>query len=395
MRVCPIVVCAILLLAVGTSAQTLTLREDLRIGEAAGEPAYEFSRISWIVVGSDGSLYVVNGASSSIRVFSPQGKFVREIGRRGSGPGEFQFFSSLSLSGDTLYVVDGRSRRVTLMDTSGKLLTTWNIESNPQTRGTMFPVGRAVGGWYVVPSNPLIQRADQAVADTTRIHFTSEPQKGFQAQLRPVVSYPGPRLFGIPYNAAGHLTASYPLFEATPRHSQDGRGNLYVPRAYEYRIDVYDVNGRLLRSVTRPHKPVPVKPEWVEAYRKRVATYYDTMKAQHSEWHIARAAEEGKGKLPTRANLPALGRLLVSARGTILVERPDLRPDPVLSELPSGMTRPQQSVYDLFDPTGRFLGSAQFAPTFRPLTVTETSILGVARDELDVEYVVRYIIRNP
>jgi hypothetical protein len=304
MRVNPIVVSAFLFLAVGAKAQTLTLRQDLRIGEAAGEPAYEFSRVSWIVVGSEGTMYVVNGGSSSIRVFSTQGKFVREIGRRGNGPGEFQFFNSLSLSGDTLYVVDGRSRRVTLMDTSGKLLTTWNIESNPQTRGSIFPVGRAVGGWYVVPSNPLIQRAEQAVADTTRLHFTNEPQKGFQAQLRPVASYPGPRL-------------------------------------------------------------------------------------------IARAAEEGKGKLPTRANLPALGRLLVSARGTILVERPDLRPDPVLSELPSGMTRPQQSVYDLFDPTGRFLGSVQFAPTFRPLTVTENAIVGVARDELDVEYVVRYVIRNP
>ena len=392
MRVNPLLVVASLVLTSGLSAQTLTPREDLRIGEAAGEPAYEFSRISGIAIANDGSLFVVNGGSASIRIFSPQGKFVREIGRRGNGPGEFQFIATMRLSGDTLYVIDGGNRRVTLIDFTGKVLTTWSSEPDPQSRRMMYPLGRARGGWYVAPIEPNMPSANQATVDTVRIDFTAEPQKGLQAPLRAVVRYPLGRLYGIPYNAAGHLTSNYPLFEASPRHAQDEAGNIFVPRGSEYRIDVYDVNGKVVRSISRPHNPVAVKTEWVESYRKRVSAFYDTAKARHSEWGIARAADEGKGKLPTGANLPALGRLLVSSRGSVLVERPDLRDDPVLAELPSVLIRPQPATYDLFDPAGRFLGSIKFAANVRPFALNENSIVGVARDELDVEYVVRYAI---
>jgi hypothetical protein len=386
---------ATLLVSVGSaSAQTLPLKRDLDIGAAEGEPAYEFSRITSIAVGKDGTIYVVNGASASIRAFTPQGKFLRELGRRGNGPGEFQSPGALRVMGDTLHLHDGMLRRTSLLDAKGELLTSWQTAADPQTR-TMFITHAAVpGGWIVSHSEGISPAAGEMKQITVPFFFTTEPEKGFQAKRQPLVSFPYYPLYGILITGGpGGNTASAPLFAPIPRYGFDNLGRMYLARGQDYRIEVYDQTGKVVRTITRPHTPVPITDKLIADYRKEVSTYYDTARAQHSEWHIGRSASDGKGKLPTGKNLPALGMLYVSPQGTVLVERPDLRPNPLLPELPLALNKPQPAVYDLFDSAGRFIGSVRLGANFRPRAVTENAILGVERDELDVEHVVRYTFR--
>jgi hypothetical protein len=398
------VLLAALVSAGSASAQMLTLKRDLDIGTAEGEPAYEFSRVGSIAVGNDGTIYVVNGASVSIRAFTPQGKFIREMGRRGNGPGEFQNIGSIRVSGDTILVQEG-PLRTTLFDRTGKVITTWRTEYDPQTRATVTTVAAVPGGWLVSRFAAGFAPVGQERSSPIELAFTTEPQKGLQAALRPVTSYVWMRSFGIAITGglgAGGQTSSQPLFDPLGRHAVDNRGQIYVSPGYDYRVDVYDVTGKIVRTIARPHTPVPISAKLIADYRKESSTYFDTAKAQHAEIGnatrlrqllIIRSAAEGKGKLPTREHLPALGLLFVSPQGTVLVERPDLLPNPLLPELPTALNKPQPAFYDLFDPTGRFIGSVRFGANFRPRAVTENAILGVERDELDVEHVVRYTFR--
>jgi hypothetical protein len=69
-----------------------------------------------------GRIYVLEQRPPEVRVYEPGGAFVRTLGRRGEGPGEFLMAGGLGWLGDTLWIQDGANLRVTLFDTSGVFL---------------------------------------------------------------------------------------------------------------------------------------------------------------------------------------------------------------------------------------------------------------------------------
>lgn len=92
-----------------------------------------FDRLSSVTVDPSGKrIYVVDigGVSSQnhrIRVFDAQsGNHLFDIGKRGSGPGEFNLPRDLAIGKDgMLYVVDGGNFRVQVFDRDGKYLRTF------------------------------------------------------------------------------------------------------------------------------------------------------------------------------------------------------------------------------------------------------------------------------
>ncbi|HEX5804030.1 MAG TPA: 6-bladed beta-propeller [Azospira sp.] len=92
--------------------------------------AKQFDRLSSVTVDADGKrLYVVDigGVSSQlhrVRVYdATNGTHLFDIGKRGSGPGEFNLPRDVAIGKDgRLYVVDGGNFRVQVFDASGKYL---------------------------------------------------------------------------------------------------------------------------------------------------------------------------------------------------------------------------------------------------------------------------------
>ncbi len=83
-----------------------------------------FDRASEVTLGSDGLLFVTDVGASRIFVFDTTGQPVREIGRVGAGPEEFQVPRSLTPIGDTLFIVDGMNGRLQLVTSAGVFLGT-------------------------------------------------------------------------------------------------------------------------------------------------------------------------------------------------------------------------------------------------------------------------------
>jgi len=89
-----------------------------------------FSRLSSVTVDPEGRrIYAVDigGVSSElhqVRVFDAQtGVHLQDIGRRGSGPGEFNLPRDVAIgAGGRLYVVDGGNFRVVVFDADGRYL---------------------------------------------------------------------------------------------------------------------------------------------------------------------------------------------------------------------------------------------------------------------------------
>lgn len=69
-----------------------------------------------------GEIVVADGSGASLKVFDAGGKPTRSVGRRGSGPGEFQYVSWMSTCGsDSIVVWDFMQRRLTWVDPQGTI----------------------------------------------------------------------------------------------------------------------------------------------------------------------------------------------------------------------------------------------------------------------------------
>lgn len=102
---------------------------DGKFLRAIGGPSF-FKRLSSVTVSPDGArLYVVDigGVGSDqhrIRVFDARtGQHLSDIGKRGSGPGEFNLPRDVAIGRDgRIYVVDGGNFRVQILDKDGRFL---------------------------------------------------------------------------------------------------------------------------------------------------------------------------------------------------------------------------------------------------------------------------------
>ncbi len=80
-----------------------------------------------VAISADGKrLYIVDALSSQIHVTTLKGKFLRSIGRKGDGPGEFNRPTYLDVGGDgKLYVSDSMNHRIQILDSEGNFIRTF------------------------------------------------------------------------------------------------------------------------------------------------------------------------------------------------------------------------------------------------------------------------------
>ncbi len=100
----------------------LSLEEVVRIG-SLDDPVLGFSRIAGVRISESGEVYVLESMPPEVRVFSPDGRWLRTIGRAGEGPGEFSGVPNwFGLLADTLWVFDSRKWRFSWFGPTGAFL---------------------------------------------------------------------------------------------------------------------------------------------------------------------------------------------------------------------------------------------------------------------------------
>lgn len=98
-----------------------------------------------------GRIYVADTLRHQVLVFSVDGSLQRIIGRRGTGPGEFNFPTTVTLAGGKLHVVDAMNFRVQTLTPEGVFIAAFGRLGN--STGTLNrPKGLALdtdGNFYV------------------------------------------------------------------------------------------------------------------------------------------------------------------------------------------------------------------------------------------------------
>jgi sugar lactone lactonase YvrE len=99
--------------------------------EAAG--THLFNQPNETALDSKGNVYVVQGhvaGEPRVLKFSADGKFIKQWGERGTGPGQFEVAHSIQIdANDNIFVADRENMRIEIFDTEGNYKNEWKYDA--------------------------------------------------------------------------------------------------------------------------------------------------------------------------------------------------------------------------------------------------------------------------
>ncbi|MGD2152627.1 MAG: 6-bladed beta-propeller [Gemmatimonadales bacterium] len=336
------------------------------IGTVEGADEYQLYRVSSARRLADGRIVIANAGTNELRFYDAGGTYLFTRGGEGGGPGEFRSLSTIWILDDSLYLFDYNQLRVTVYSTAGEFARTFRVRETPDG-GFPFPEG------VLAPHSLLVRRSPP----------DAELNAGFNRDTSLYMRY---TLDGEPLDSLGWFPGDESYFGTTEDFSY-GTSAPYGLRAYmlaagdllyygssdKYEIEVRDSDGTLQRLIRRPIPNEPVTAEEVEEFQRNLEERQERMPPIWRNMYSQMTLPETK---------PAYGRLLVDSEGNLWVAD-------------YARERNDEGTWSVFDPEGRFLGSVETPTGGRVLQIGSDFVLGVWRDELDVEYMRLYeLIKN-
>ncbi len=105
------------------------LTAEMSCGEEAKPEMAMLNKPLDLRVDDQGRVYVMDWGDVHIKVYDSQGRFLRTIGRKGQGPGEFDlpvFFDLMT--GGKVCILDGRQRRITILTNEGQYISSFRFD---------------------------------------------------------------------------------------------------------------------------------------------------------------------------------------------------------------------------------------------------------------------------
>jgi 6-bladed beta-propeller len=196
-----------------------------------------------MAVDGAGNIYILDSGNQRIQVFGPDGTYVRTIGRRGQGPGEFSSLDSIVMDHEgRLYVLDDRQKRIQIFTTDGQPLKSVRTTRIAGSDSSSAIIGidriRLLGsGTYVVHTYTGYGLSGAAKPKT---------RPKLAKLLSPDLEVRGE--FGEPLDYGEEITNTV---GNTWTFAVDGEDHICLCFAYQNRIEKYSPEGKLLWRADR------------------------------------------------------------------------------------------------------------------------------------------------
>ena len=119
------------------------LVQDLAIGRLDGPPEYALGRIYIAAPEPSGAVYLFDANDTQIRRYDATGRFTGRIGRKGGGPGEYEYVGGMAVDKQgRLVVYDAGTRRISHFGSDGKLLAEKTINRSAYNSFFVDSAGR-------------------------------------------------------------------------------------------------------------------------------------------------------------------------------------------------------------------------------------------------------------
>lgn len=345
----------------------LRLVEDLRLGSGpAGTGPDAFGDVVSLAASRDGVLYVADRLAREIVVFDETGTFVRRMGRRGDGPGEFRHLLGVDVAWQEpgrLWVAEAPYLHV--LDETGVpaaspfrgLPALGGLDRDLRLDANGFAYLRKnewdrVSPLSAMTYNGIVLKygigAEEEVAAVDSLQLGQWTETNRVARRRTVGGADVTEVETLPMEPRT-------LWAVAPA------GTLWLAATSEHRLHEVTLAGDTLRTVELRRPPAPL--------------------AGAERDSLADASGFPADELPPFR--PAMDRVDVAGDGLVWVRN---------------RLRGRAFAWDVFDACGRYLGNvAPGAQLDRsPMAFGEGgTVYGVVKDEMDIEYVVRMTLRLP
>jgi hypothetical protein len=237
----------------GQSA-TLSIKEEMTFG-LGDNPDEAFSEVSAFVVDDAGTVYAVDVKDRKIKVFDKTGKFLRQIGKPGQGPGELGMPANIQFTRDNnLLITDALNQKLSLFELSGEHIKDVStagrlgfVSLSMDARGNFL--GQEMG---IVPGN-------------SKMFYEI---KKFDQSLKPLFTLDKIE-FPVPLPGSG---TKINVMEMIYVYQFDSAGNIYFGRSAAYEIKVFSPEGIHLRTIEKEFTPEKVTQEDIDEMLERIAS---------------------------------------------------------------------------------------------------------------------------
>lgn len=230
--------------------KSVTFEEELTIGEEGESEEATLYRPRNVLVDKTDNIYISDYQDGTIKIFDPDGNYLRSIGAKGEGPGEFQGISAMAfLPDDRLLTLDLMARRTSLFDNKGEFMRshTW--------RNSHINIYLADQSGYVADEN-VYGEERQLFLKKFDLNGNELETWGEFSPIELKIQRKGEAMLSIsvPYSPQS-------IFAGDSTHKQ-----IYHCLNNKYLIEVFDGTGKLLRKIDRPYDPVPFTKADAEDY---------------------------------------------------------------------------------------------------------------------------------
>lgn len=329
----------------------------LELGAADGVGPQLFGSIAGALRLGSGGVVVADGQNLLLRLFSSSGRLLKTVGGRGAGPGEFRTIKVMRrCGGDSVFVYDPALVRVSVFSPTADYVRMIDVR------------GASLGG---APPYDFFCSASGVMAYLQR---SGAPPEALGPR-RPQVA-----LTLVKRDGSVLTVGTFPASERYFNGSSDfprplgrltsvaiGSRAVYVGTGDAFEVAVYSLGGQRVGTV-REARPVTA------LTRAHVDRYIREQVARRSRGSDKREYETFLRGLEFPPILPAFAEIAVDADDQLWIEE---------YPVPGGSS----NAWRVYSAAGGLLTTVAMPPGLRALEVGVDYILGVWRDESDVEFV--------
>ena len=348
------------------------------LGVLDGDPAYQFSDISAAALAPDGLLVVADAGSATVRTYDPEGRLLRLLGGEGSGPGEFVRPSQVLIRDDgSVWVWDDATFRATEFDPTGKLMGIATFSREDIGKAVEPPLYPASG--LLLSNGDLIVRLIFKTSDLPAGRF--RPQSGAlriaadQSAIDTILFFRDSEQMSVQL-PKGSFPVAPPLARQTTIAIQPNEARLCIGEQAKPQILCLEPEGTWVvvrweveRIPVRPDDPAP-------------RSWRDSMTELYEQKMTTEDADRILSQVSAPAEYPPYTDHVLDRAGYLWVKTPAVD------------SHDEVDRYLVFTPGGQPIGPVSVPPV-RILEIGDDYLVGVDRDELEVQYIKLFRVVRP
>ena len=349
----------------------------LSLGALDGPEELLFGRIASVARDEEGNLVVADNGAGEIRIFGTGGGHLRSFGSRGEGPGEFQsLVGAWPVADGSIVAADQQQKRITRFDADGGLIGSATL-SDLDDMAALTPIGLAGSGAFLSRFRAFSMPAMGESSETSleeAFGGVGPPEfvvrHRFDGSLIDTVTQRSGVSMSASVSGSGSGMAIQLLrvpFSPEPSATGSDHG-VAVTGGGDYEVSFFDGTGALSRIARLAEAPTIRTEEHLEAYVRGSGSPFAQDEASIRGMM---AMYEG---LPLPESLPAYTDVRFADTGELWARR--------YSQRGATMLR-----WDVFGADGGYLGRVELPSSFRIEEISRGQLVGVSRDELDVQRV--------